>query len=139
MFVQSQTLSFKQELPQAVHNLLTDNIYIALYTSVASLTAAVTAYTSTGEVSAAGYTAGGKLLTSPQLSADSSTGVVYVSYASPSWTAAITARGALLYNASKSNKSVAVLDFGADKTSVSTFTVTMPAHTSTTALLRFSN
>lgn len=139
MFIQTQTLSFKTELPQAVHNLLTDSIYIALYTSSASLTAATTAYTSTGEVSAAGYTAGGQLLTSPQISSDAATNTVYVSFASPVWTGAITARGALIYNFTKSNKSIAVLDFGADKTSVNTFTVTMPAHSATTALLRFSN
>ena len=138
MFIQTQTLSFKQELPQAIHNLLVDDIYIALYTSAASLTASTTAYTATSEVAATGYTAGGVKLTSPQLSIDTAANTAYVSFDSPSWAGAFTARGALIYNASKSNKSVAILDFGADKTSVTTFTITMPAHAATTALLRFS-
>ena len=62
--------------------------------------------------------------------------VAFVNFGNVSWTAALTARGALIYNSSKSDKAVAILDFGADKTSVTTFTVTMPANTSTTALIR---
>jgi len=137
MLVQTQTLSFKTELPQAVHNLLTDTLKIALYTSAATLNTATTAYSSDNEVVATGYTAGGATLTGVTL--NSSGTVVYVNFDSPSWSAAITARGALIYNASKSNKSVAVLDFGADKTSNTVFTVNMPANTATTALLRFTD
>lgn len=133
--IQTQTTSFISECYQAGHNLLTDAIFIALYNGNASLGAATTVYSSMNEIVAAGYTAGGKLLTNPQLSSTAD-GTVYVSFDSPSWTAAITARGALVYNTSRANKSIAVLNFGADKTSTATFTVTMPAHTPTTALIR---
>lgn len=134
---QTQTTSFKKELYQGVHDLETDNIYIALYTANATLDQGSTQYTSTGEVVAAGYTAGGQLLLNPTVASDGYT--AYVSFANPSWAAALTARGALIYNASKSNKSVAVLDFGADKTSAATFTVTLPANTADSALIRSSN
>lgn len=135
--VQTQTTSFKVELPQAVHDLLTDDIYIALYTANADLNQATTVYTATGEVVASGYTAGGQKLLSPTIGSSGST--AYVDFADPSWSAAVVARGALIYNASKGNKSIAVLDFGADKTSTQTFTVTFPANTADSAILRFSN
>ena len=93
-------------------------------------------YTITGEVSATGYTAGGSVLTGVTI--ESSGSVAYVNFANVSWAATITARCALIYNASQSNKSIAVLDFGSDKTS-SAFTITMPSNTSTTALIRSSN
>ena len=134
---QTQTTSFKTELYQGIHDLLTDDIYMALYTANASLDQTTTQYTSTGEVVATGYTAGGQLLLSPSVMSDEYT--AYVSFADPSWAAALTARGALIYNASKGNKSVAVLDFGADKTSTTTFTVTLPANTANSALIRSSN
>lgn len=135
--VQTQTTSFKAELYQAVHNLLTDTIKIALYDGNANLNADTTVYATTNEVVAAGYTAGGNTLTGVTLNTSDST--VYVNFANTSWTSALTARCALIYNASKGNKSVAVLDFGADKTSVTTFLVTMPANTATAALIRSSN
>jgi len=135
--VQTQTTSFKAELYEAVHNLLTDTIKIALYNGNANLNADTTVYSTTNEVVAAGYTAGGNTLTGVTLSTSDST--VYVNFANTSWTSALTARCALIYNASKGNKSVAVLDFGADKTSVTTFLITMPANTSTAALIRSSN
>lgn len=135
--VQTQTTSFKAELYQAVHNLLTDTLKIALYTGNANLNADTTVYATTDEVVAAGYTAGGNTLTGVTLSTSDST--VYVNFANTSWTSALTARCALIYNASKGNKSVAVLDFGADKTSVTTFLITMPANTATAALIRSSN
>jgi hypothetical protein len=135
--VQTQTTSFKKELYQAIHDLSTDTIKIALYTGNASLDASTTVYSSTNEVSGTGYTAGGEIMTGVAIS--SSGYVAYVNWANVSWTAALTARCALIYNASKGNKSVAVLDFGADKTSTTTFTITMPANTSTTALIRSSN
>lgn len=135
--VQTQTTSFKAEVYQAVHNLLTDTLKIALYTGNADLNADTTVYSSTNEVVAAGYTAGGNTLTGVTLATSDST--VYVNFANTSWTSALTARCALIYNASKGNKSVAVLDFGADKTSQTTFLVTMPANTATAALIRSSN
>ena len=135
--VQTQTTSFKKELYQAVHNLATDTIKIALYTGAADLNADTTVYSSTNEVSGTGYTAGGQVMTGVAVSSSEYT--AYANWNNVVWTAALTARCALIYNASKGNKSVAVLDFGSDKTSTTTFTITMPANTSTTALIRSSN
>ena len=135
--VQTQTTSFKKELYQAVHNLSTDTIKVALYTGNADLNEATTIYSATNEVSGTGYTAGGQVMTGVAISSSGS--VAYVNWANVSWTAALTARCALIYNATQGNKSIAVLDFGADKTSTTTFTITMPANTSTTALIRSSN
>lgn len=137
MIVQTQCTSFKAELYQGIHNLLTDDIYIALYTSTADLSAATTSYTATGQVVASGYTAGGQKLLSPTVNSSGYT--AYVSFANPSWSGAITARGALIYNASKANRAIAVLDFGSDKTSTTTFTVTMPVNAADSALIRSSN
>jgi hypothetical protein len=134
---QTQTTSFKAEVYQAVHNLLTDTLKIALYTGNADLNADTTVYSSTNEVVAAGYTAGGNTLTGVTLNTADS--VVYVNWANTSWASALTARCALIYNVTQGNKSIAVLDFGADKTSTTTFTITMPANTSTAALIRSSN
>jgi hypothetical protein len=135
--VQTQTTSFKKELYEAVHNLSTDTLNIALYDGNASLNEDTTAYSATNEVVASGYTAGGNTLTGVTISSSDYT--AYVNFANTSWTAAITARCALIYNVTQGNKSIAVIDFGADKTSTTTFTITMPANTSTTALIRSSN
>jgi hypothetical protein len=135
--VQTQTTSFKVQLYQAIHDLSTDTIKIALYTGAADLNADTTVYSSTNEVSGTGYTAGGQVMTGVAISSSGYT--AYANWANVVWTAALTARCALIYNASKGNKSVAVLDFGSDKTSTGTFTITMPANTSTTALIRSSN
>ena len=132
--VQTQTTSFKKELYQAVHNLLTDTLKIALYTANASLDSATTVYSSTNEVVSSGYTAGGNTLTGVTINTSGYT--AYVNFNNTSWTSALTARCALIYNASKGNKAIAVIDFGSDKTSTTTFTITMPANTSTTALIR---
>jgi len=135
--VQTQTTSFKRELYQGVHDLSTDTIKIALYTANANLNEATSIYSSTNEISGTGYTAGGKVMTGVQISSDGS--VAYVNWDNVSWTGALTARCALIYNSTQSNTSIAVLDFGSDKTSTTTFTITMPADTSTTALIRSSN
>jgi len=135
--VQTQTTSFKKELYEAVHNLSTDTLKIALYTGNASLNEDTTVYTTSNEVVASGYTAGGNTLTGVTISSSDYT--AYVNFANTAWTAAITARCALIYNYTQGNKSIAVIDFGADKTSTTTFTITMPANTSTTALIRSSN
>ena len=137
MIVQTQTTSFKSEVYQAVHNLLTDTIKIALYTANASLDADTTVYTTANEVVASGYTAGGEVMTGVTLNTSGYT--VYVNWANVSWSTSVTARCALIYNASQGNKSIAVLDFGSDKTSTGTFTITMPANTATSALIRSSN
>ena len=130
---QTLTTSFKQQLLQGIHDFDTDTFKVALYTASADLNATTTVYTATGEVSGTGYTAGGAATTTSVSVTDTT---AFVNFSNVVWTAALTARGALIYNSSKSNKAVAILDFGADKTSVTTFTVTMPANTSTTALIR---
>lgn len=136
--VQTQTTSFKKELYQGVHDLTTDSIKIALYTANASLNADTTVYSATNEVAATGtYVAGGAVLT--PITVSSSGYTAYVGFPNISWTGAITARCALIYNATQGNKSIAVLDFGSDKTSTTTFTITMPANTATAALIRSSN
>ena len=135
--VQTQTTSFKKELYQGVHDLSTDTIKMALYTGNVNLNEATTAYSTTNEVVAAGYAAGGNVLTGVAISSSGYT--AYANWANTSWTAALTARCALIYNASKANRAIAVIDFGADKTSTTTFLVTMPANTATTALIRSSN
>jgi len=135
--LQTQTTSFKKELYQGIHDLSTDTIKIALYTAAADLNAATTVYSSTDEVVASGYTAGGQVMTGVAISSDGYT--AYVNWDNVSWTTAVTARCALMYNVTQGNKSVAVLDFGSDKTSTTTFLITMPANTSTAALIRSSN
>jgi hypothetical protein len=135
-FTQTQTTSFKAQLYQGVHDLTTDTIKVALYTGAATLNQDTTAYTTTNEVSGTGYTAGGVVMTGVTLNTSGYT--AYVNFANVIFNASVTARGALIYNASKSNKSVAVLDFGSDKTSTN-FTITMPANTATSALIRSSN
>ena len=136
--VQTQTTSFKKELYTAVHNLSTNTLKIALYTSAVNLNEDTTVYSATNEVPNTGtYTAGGIALTGVSISSSGYT--AYVNFNNVSWTGAITARCALIYNATQGNKSIAVLDFGSDKTSITTFLITMPANTSTTALIRSSN
>lgn len=136
-FEQTLTTSFKQDILLGVHDLETDTIKMALYLATADLGAATTIYTTTGETSGTGYTAGGKVLTGVTVLTSGTT--AYVDFADPSWDpAAFTARGALIYNASKSNKAIAVLDFGSDKTATTVFTVQMPANTATSALIRIS-
>ena len=138
MIVQGQTTSFKKELYEAIHNFTTDTFKIALYTANATLSQDTLIYTATGEITGTGYTATGQALVSPVVS--SAEGVAYISFNNISWTSAsFTARGALIYNSSKANRSVAVLDFGSDKTTTSTFTITFPVNTATSALIRSSN
>lgn len=135
---QTLTTSFKQQMLVAGQNLSTDLLYMALYDGFATLGPSTTVYNSTNEVTGTGYIAGGKLLTGVTISA-SENGVVYVNFNNVVWDpAAFTARGALIYNTTRSNASVAVLDFGSDKICSSTFTVTMPVNSASTALLRFS-
>jgi hypothetical protein len=137
--VQTQTTSFKAQLYQGIHDLTTDVIKIALYTANANLNEDTTAYSVdlVGQVVATGYTAGGSILTPITVSTSGYT--AYVSFPNVAWTAALTARCALIYNSTQGNKSVAVLDFGSDKTSTTTFTITMPTNGATTSLIRSSN
>jgi len=135
--VQTLTTSFKNDLLIAGQNLSTDTLKIALYTADANLNADTTVYSVTNQITGTGYVAGGNTLTGVTIQTSGST--VYINFSNVVWSpAAFTTRAALIYNASKSNKSVAVLDFGNDKTCTSTFTVVMPANTVTSALLRFA-
>lgn len=134
--LQTQTTSFKKQLYQGVHDLLTDTLYIALYTANADLNESTTVYTTDGEVTGTGYVAGGVLLTGVTLETSGST--AYVNFANVVFNASVTARCALIYNVTQGNKSIAVLDFGSDKTSTN-FTITMPVNGATTSLIRSSN
>jgi len=134
--LQTQTTSFKTELYTAVHNLSTDTLKIALYTAASDLNEATTVYTASGEVTGTGYTAGGVTLTGVTINSSGYT--AYVDFADVVFGASVTARCALIYNVTQGNKSIAVLDFGSDKTSTN-FTITMPANTATAALIRSSN
>jgi hypothetical protein len=126
--------SFKNGLLEGAFNFDSGTFYIALYNNTATLNADTSAYTTVGEVVASGYTAGGEVLTPTQ---SISNGVSFVSFGSVSWSGAFTARGALIYKAGD-NGAICVLDFGSDKTSTTTFTVTFPTASSTDALIRLS-
>lgn len=134
--LQTQTTSFKTELYTGVHNLSTNTLKIALYTANANLNEATTVYTTDGEVSGTGYSPGGVLLTGVTINSSGFT--AYVDFADVVFNASVTARCALIYNVTQGNKSIAVLDFGSDKTSTN-FTITMPANSATAALIRSSN
>ena len=133
--------SFKKEMLEGIHDLESggDVFKLALYTSAANLSAATTSFTTGSEVANTGqYTSGGGVLTGQSTSLD--TGVAIVDFAELSFTGVtLTARGALIYNTSESNKAVAVLDFGGDKTATAgTFTIQFPTFNSTNAILRIS-
>lgn len=125
--------SFKTALLNGDVDFAVDTIKIALYTNDTMLDQTTTAYTTDGEVVAAGYTAGGVVLTPTVSSLD---GVSFVSFENASWSGAITARGALIYK--DGGTAICVLDFGADKISTTTFTVEFPPATNTTAILRLN-
>ena len=135
---QAMCSSFKEEVLGGVHDLDTDTIKIALFTSAATLSGATTAYSTTNEVTGTNYVAGGNTLGSPVISLDGTTAIC--DFADSTWAAAtITARGALIYNSSKANRAIAVLDFGSDKTSTDgDFTVVFPAPAAATALIRLA-
>ena len=134
--IQTATNVFKAGLLDGSFDFGSDTFYIALYTANAVLNEATTAYTTSGEVSGTGYTAGGQALTvtvTPSLQNN----VAYVSFANVSWSAALTARGALIYKPGD-NGAVCVLDFGSDKTSTTTFQVQFPAATGSSAIIRIA-
>ena len=145
--LQTATTSFKVELLQAVHNFgptSANTFKIALYTAAANLNADTTVYTTTNEVVGSGYTAGGNVLvvsTTPT-SGNNSANVptAFISFATSTWTSAtFTCRGALIYNSTQGNKSVAILDFGSDKVvSNDTFQITFPSADANSAIVRIS-
>ena len=134
---QGMCSSFKQESWLGIHDLDTDTLKLALYTAAADLSQATTAYTAAGEVVGTGYIAGGIPLVNVQVLLSGTT--AYVTFDNPVWpNASFVCRGGLIYNSSKANRAIAVLDFGADKTASGTFTVQLPAATAASALLRFA-
>lgn len=130
--------SFKQELLAMAPHEATDVFKIALFTAAASLSKATTAYSTANESSGTGYVAGGAVLASFSATLDGD--VAIIDFADPTWAnSTITARGALIYNSSRSNKAVAVIDFGSDITSTNgTFTVTLPAPAAATGLIKIN-
>jgi len=131
--------AFKTGMMNGTFNFTSGTFKIALYTNNATLDATTAAYTSTGEVSASGYTAGGQALTITQTPTIGNSGTtVYISFSNASWTGSIVARGALIYQSGGGNPAVCVLDFGADKSSSTTFTVQFPAATNTSAIIRIA-
>jgi hypothetical protein len=139
MIVQTQTTSFKAELYEGIHDLIDDTIKIALFNANADLTANTTAYSTNQEVTGIGYTAGGNTLTGATVRSSGTT--AYVSFDNTSWSSAsFTSRGALIYNSSKANRSVAVLNFGSDKIVANgTLTIEFPTNDVTSAIIRSSN
>lgn len=135
---QGMCASFKEQILKGEHDFDVDTFKIALYTSSATLNTSTTIYTASNEVVGAGYSTGGLVLTGTTVSLTGNT--AYVDFADAVWTSAtITARGALIYNSSKSNKAVAVLDFGSDKTSTTgDFTVQFPTNDASSALIRLA-
>jgi hypothetical protein len=145
---QAMATSFKVEILDGIHSFgptvvrastAADTYKIALYTSAASLDAATTAYTTSGEVVGTGYTAGGNTLVVSVVPVSSGT-TAYLSFSNSSWsTATITARGAMIYNSTQGNKCVAILDFGSDKTSTAgTFTIVFPTADASNAIIRIA-
>lgn len=133
--------SFKQELLVATHNFTAStghSFKIALYSSAATLGASTTAYSATNEVSGTGYSAGGAALTSVTPTTSGTT--AFCDFSDVTWsTATITARGALIYNTSATNKAVCVLDFGSDRTSTaSDFVIQFPTADASNAIIRIA-
>lgn len=135
---QAMCNSFKTELLGGTHDLDTDTIKIALFTSSATLGASTTAYSTTNEVVGSGYTAGGNTLSGATISLSGSTAIV--DFSDTTWSSAtITARGALIYNSSKADRAIAVLDFSTDKSSTNgDFTVVFPAADASNAIIRIA-
>jgi hypothetical protein len=138
MIVQTQTTSFKAELYEGIHDLIDDTIKIALFNANADLTASTTAYSTNQEVTGTGYTAGGNTLTGATVRSSGTT--AFVSFDNTSWSSAsFTSRGALIYNSSKANRSIAVLNFGSDKIVANgTLTIEFPSNDVTSAIIRSS-
>lgn len=135
---QGMCSTFKEQLLKGEHDFDVDTFKIALYTSSATLDTSTTIYTTSNEVVGVGYVAGGNTLSGTTVTLSGTT--AFVDFSDSTWAAStITARGALIYNSSKSNKAVAVLDFGSDKTSTTgDFTVQFPANDSANAVIRLA-
>lgn len=141
MIIQSVPNAFKQELALGIHNFTAstgDVFKLALYTSDASLDANTTVYSATNEVTGTGYVAGGATLVN--ITPIVSNGIGIASFADVVWpSSTITARGAMIYNSSKANRAVLILDFGSNRSTTNqTLTIAFPAFTSDSAILRMS-
>ena len=138
MITAGLTNSFKEQLLLGVHDFSADIMKIALYTSAASLDGATTAYTTSNEITGTAYTAGGEVLTGVTVTLTGT--IAYVSFSNPTWNgSSFTTRGALIYNSSKANKSVGVLNFGLDQTTVNQqFQIQFPPNNAENALIRIS-
>ena len=140
MIVQTACTVFKFNMLSGAEDFNSPSPYvykIALYNAVATLNSETTAYTTQDEITGTGYTAGGKVLF-PTIGSDPSNNWAYVTFANVTWSpASFTTSGALIYNAT-TNASVAVLNFGGEKSASSSFTIEFPAATSTTAVLRIN-
>lgn len=135
--IQTLATSFKQQVLLGQHDLTTDVLKMALFTANANLNADTTVYAPANEVAGTGYTAGGVVLNNVTVLTSGTT--AYVSFDNAVWDpAGFTARCALVYNSSKSDKAIAVIDFGSDKTSNTIFTVQMPANAATSAIIRIA-
>ena len=135
MIVQTITTSFLVDMFKGVQDLTTDTVKMALYTADANLDANTTVYASTSEVTSANYTAGGRVCLN--VTVQQYNGTVFVSFDNVAWTnVSFTCRGALIYNTTQGNKSIAILNFGSDKTAGPNFTVTLPPNTANDALIR---
>lgn len=136
MFTAGLTTSFKSEILLGVHDLDNDVLKIALYTDSATLGPDTTIYSSTNEVSGTGYTAGGEILLNVVVSSGQGTG--YATFDNPFWAGAnFSTRGALIYNSTKGNKSIGVLNFGSNQTMVNQgFEIQLPANNPGTATIR---
>jgi len=139
--VQGQTTLFKANILSGLENFTLSSPYtykIALYTANANLNNTTTVYTSTNEATGGSYAAGGQVLSiSNPPTQDTTNNTAFISFNNVTWTGSITARGALVYN-STTGAACFILNFGSDITSSSTFTVTFPTATSTTAVLTIS-
>ena len=145
MLYQTATTSFKVQLAQGLHNFgptSPNTFYIALFTAASTINAATPTYNTSlvGEVVGTGYTQGGQQLTITTTPTSGISGTTaYWSFADVLWSpASFTARGAMIYNASQSNASVCILDFGADKTCTNSFTIQFPTAVASSAILRIA-
>ena len=134
---QGATNAFATGLMNGVYNFTTNSFKIALYTGSATLGPDTAVYTSSNEVVATGYTAGGIALPVSVVPI-SANNVTYISFANVTWYGSITARGALIYQDGGSNPTVCVLDFGSDKTSITSLTIQFPTANSTNAIIRIT-
>ncbi len=135
---QGATNAFATGLMNGVYNFTTNSFKIALYTGSATLGPDTAVYTSSNEVVATGYTAGGEALP-VSVAPTSANNVTYISFSNVTWSGSITARGALIYKYDGvTNPTVCVLDFGSDKTSIVSLTVQFPTANSTNAIIRIT-